>query len=149
MKTGLDAIDEKILELMQGNARISIKEIASQVFLSSPAVAARIARLEDRDYISGYHAQLNLEALGYRIKAFVSLDLEQAHKDAFTKYVQACDNVVECNSITGDYNILMEVAFPGTSELDEFVNGLQGYGRTHTQIVFSTSVEHRGIPLHC
>ena len=46
MKNGLDAVDQKIIELLQENARISIKDIAAQVFLSSPAVTSRIERLE-------------------------------------------------------------------------------------------------------
>ena len=51
MKNSLDAIDEKIVELLQDNARIAIKEIAAQVFLSSPAVTARMERLETRGII--------------------------------------------------------------------------------------------------
>ena len=43
--------------------------------------------------------------------------------------------------------MLMEVVFHTTSELDQFIGQLQHFGRTKTQIVFSTSVEHRGIPL--
>ena len=57
MKKSLDAIDEKIVELLQDNARIAIKEIAAQVFLSSPAVTARMERLETRGIIKGYHAE--------------------------------------------------------------------------------------------
>ena len=59
MKASIDAIDEKIIELMQENARISIKDIAAKVFLSSPAVTARIERLEKNKIILGYHAQIN------------------------------------------------------------------------------------------
>ena len=58
MKNSLDAIDEKIVELLQDNARIAIKEIAAQVFLSSPAVTARMERLETRGIIKGYHCLL-------------------------------------------------------------------------------------------
>ena len=54
-KNALDMIDEKIVELLQENARIAIKEIAAQVFLSSPAVTARIERLESKGIIKGYH----------------------------------------------------------------------------------------------
>lgn len=50
-KNALDMIDEKIVELLQENARIAIKEIAAQVFLSSPAVTARIERLESKGII--------------------------------------------------------------------------------------------------
>ena len=42
---------------------------------------------------------------------------------------------------------ILEVVFHTTSELDQFIGQLQHFGRTKTQIVFSTSVEHRGIPL--
>ena len=58
-KNALDMIDEKIVELLQENARIAIKEIAAQVFLSSPAVTARIERLESKGIIKGYHATVD------------------------------------------------------------------------------------------
>ena len=146
MKNGLDAIDEKILELMQNNARISIKEIASHVFLSSPAVTARIERLERNGVILGYHAQINPAALGYRIKAFVNLDVDPARKEDFYPFIRSSRNVIECNCVTGEYSMLMEVGFYNTDELDSFINQLQQFGRTRTQIVFATSVEHRGVP---
>ena len=63
------------------------------------------------------------------------------------EYITDCPNVIECNCVTGDYSMLMEVVFHTTSELDQFIGQLQHFGRTKTQIVFSTSVEHRGIPL--
>ena len=47
-KNALDMIDEKIVELLQENARIAIKEIAAQVFLSSPSLTARIERVESK-----------------------------------------------------------------------------------------------------
>lgn len=148
MKTSLDAIDQKIIELMQENARISIKDIASQVFLSSPAVTARIERLEKNHIIMGYHAQVNTEALGYQIKAFINLDLEPAQKEEFYPFIEQVSNVVECNCVTGEYAMLLEVAFFNTAELDSFINELQRFGKTKTQIVFSTSVEHRGVPAY-
>ena len=52
MRNTMDAIDEKIISLLQENARISIKDIAAQVFLSSPAVTARIERLEKNEIIN-------------------------------------------------------------------------------------------------
>ena len=98
MRHELDHIDEQIIKLLHENARIPLKTIASQVFLSSPAVSARIERLEQAGIITGYTAKVNPAELGYHIKAFINLE------------VKTC-------------------------------------GSTKTQIVFSTSVEHRGIPL--
>ena len=50
----LDRVDMKILELLQENARMSLKDISSQVFLTSPAVSARIEKLERVGVIEGY-----------------------------------------------------------------------------------------------
>ena len=55
----MDDIDRKILRLLQDNARTSLKTIAENTFLSSPAVSARIEKLEKDGIISGYHAQVN------------------------------------------------------------------------------------------
>ena len=146
-KNALDMIDEKIVELLQENARIAIKEIAAQVFLSSPAVTARIERLESKGIIKGYHATVDSVNLGYKIKAFVNLDLEPVQKEDFYPFIEGVENVIECNCVTGEYSMLIEVKFLDTEELDDFIT-LQKFDKTSTQIVFSTPVEHRGLPVH-
>lgn len=93
-KNALDMIDEKIVELLQENARIAIKEIAAQVFLSSPAVTARIERLESKGIIKGYHAAVDSVNLGYKIKAFVNLDLEPVQKEEFYPFIESVENVI-------------------------------------------------------
>ena len=147
MEHKLDNIDRKIIEMLQKNARIPVKEIAKEVFLSSPAVSARIEHLEKTGLITGYHAQVNPVFLGYHIKAFINLEVEPYQKKDFYPFIQSIPNVIECNCVTGDYSMLIEAYFHTTQELDQFVNYLQKFGRTRTQIVFSTCVEHRGIPL--
>ena len=139
----MDNIDRKILTILQQNARTPLKVIAEQVFLSSPAVSARIERLESAGYILGYQAQLSCAAMGYQIKAFINLEVEPVQKKEFYPYIRSCPNVVECNCVTGDYAMLIEVLFRTTTELDHFIGELQHFGKTKTQIVFSTSVEHR------
>ena len=81
------------------------------------------------------------------VKAFINLDMDPQRKPEFYPYIQSCGNVVECNCVTGDYSMLIEVLFGTTQELDTFINHLQQFGRTRTQIVFSTPVEHRGLPV--
>ena len=127
MKRELDTADRKIVELLQEDARLPLKSIADKVSLTSPTV--------------------NPEVFDYRIKAFINLEVEPVRKKEFYPYITDCPNVIECNCVTGDYSMLMEVVFHTTSELDQFIGQLQHFGRTKTQIVFSTSVEHRGIPL--
>ena len=143
----MDNIDRKILTILQQNARTPLKVIAEQVFLSSPAVSARIERLEAAGYILGYQAQLSCAAMGYQIKAFINLEIEPSQKPEFYPYIEGCPNVMECDCVTGDYSMFIKVCFHTTQELDQFINQLHRFGRTRTQIVFSTPVEHRGVPV--
>ena len=87
----------------------------------------------------------NPELLGYHIKAFINLEVAPKDKKEFYPYIENWPNVIECNCVTGDYSMLLEVQFKSTDELDQFIGELQVYGRTKTLIVFSTSVEHREV----
>jgi Lrp/AsnC family leucine-responsive transcriptional regulator len=143
----MDNIDRKILYLLQANARTPLKYLANKVFLSSPAVSARIDKLEKEGVITGYHATMNQEALGYHITAFINMSLDPKQKPVFYPFVEECSNVLECNCVTGAYSILLKVSFPNTVELDDFIGKLQRFGSTETQIVFSTPVKPRGIDI--
>lgn len=147
MERELDNIDKKIIQILQKNARAPIKDIAKEVFLSSPAVSSRIERMEKAGIISGYHARINYLLFGYHIKAFINLEVEPNQKKEFYPFISAIPNVMECNCVTGDYSMLIEVAFQTTVQLDHFINELQHFGRTKTLIVFSTCVEHRDAPV--
>ena len=102
-------------------------------------------KMEEKGFITGYHAQIDPVALGYHIKALINLEVVPEDKKEFYPFAKACPNVIECNCVTGDYSMVLEVLFPSTVELDQFIGELQRFGRTKTLIVFSTSVEHRGI----
>lgn len=148
MNRELDRIDREIISIMQENARTPLKVIADKVFLSSPAVSARIDHLEKMGIIDGFYARINPEKLGYLIKAFIHLQVEPSGKKEFYEYIEKCYNVVECNYVTGEFSMVLEVLFRSTQELDKFVENLQYFGRTKTHIVFSTPVEHRGIDVN-
>lgn len=141
----MDDIDRKILKLLQANARISLKTIAENTFLSSPAVSARIERLEKEGVIAGYHAAVDPVKLGFHILAFVNLNVAAEDKSLFYEYAREVPNVLECSCVTGEFSMLLKVAFESTMELDEFLGQLQKFGKTSTQIVFSTQVGPRGV----
>ena len=143
----MDHIDRKIIDILQKDARSPLKEIADRVFLSSPAVSARIARLEKEGCLTGYQAQVDATKLGFLVKAFINLDMDPQRKPEFYPYIESCPHVIECCCVTGDYSMLIEVLYSTTEELDAFINHLQQFDRTRTQIVFSTPVEHRGVPV--
>lgn len=141
----IDQTDLQILSLMRLDARVSMKKLAEKTFLSSTAVAARIEKLEKAGYIDGYYTRIKPEAFGLNIKAFISLEVEPIQKKDFYPYIRSCPNVVECSCVTGEFSMLLEVVFASTTQLDHFIGELQRFGKTKTQIVFSTPVEHRDI----
>lgn len=139
----LDDIDEKILMMLQENARMSLKDMAAEVSMSPTAVGARIDKMLEEGVLEGFTTRLNPEAMGHYIKAFINLEVSPEQKAEFYPYIDSILNVVECNCVTGDYAMLIEVRFRTTAELDKFVGDLQRFGKTKTQIVFSTCVKHR------
>lgn len=141
----MDKIDEKLIDLLQHNARYSLKQLAEKVFLSSPAVSSRIEKLEKEGIIIGYQAKIDPIKLGYHITAFINLEMNPKQKNVFYPFIKSCPNVIECNCITGAYSMLLKVVYPSTMELDTFIGQLQKFGNTQTQIVFSTPVSSRGI----
>ena len=141
----MDEIDRKILKLLQDNARVSLKTIAEHTFLSSPAVSARIERLEKEGIITGYHASVDPVKLGDHILAYINLEVIPEDKEQFYAYAREVPHILECSCVTGGFSMLLKVAFKSTMELDMFIGQLQKFGRTSTQIVFSTHVGPRGV----
>ncbi len=141
----MDKIDRQLIALLQKNARTPLKDLAAGVYLSAPAVSSRIEKLENQGIINGYNVEVDRQKLGYSITAFISLELPAARKNEFYPFIEKCPNVIECSCVTGNYSMLIKVAFPTTQDLDSFIGKLQCYGNTSTQIVFSTPVPYREV----
>lgn len=138
-----DEIDLKIINILNKNARTKAKDIAKEVNVTATTVATRIERLEQSKIIAGYNVKIDHIKAGYAVKAFINLAVEPDRKSEFYSYIEKCKNVIECNCVTGEFSMLLEVVFQSTGALDTFVGELQRFGKTKTQIVFSTCVEHR------
>lgn len=143
----LDLIDKKILNILMVEAKKPLKEIAEVVFLSIPAVSARIEKMEKAGYIRGYQAQVDPLLTGYPVKAFIHLAVPQAKKDSFYAYVRECYQIIECNGIMGEYSILIQACFLSMEELECFTEELQRFGKTRTEVATSTQVWRRGIQI--
>ena len=139
----MDAIDRKILQLLERDARMPLKQLAKAVYLSSPAVSARIRNLEQQGILTGYRAVVDIQRIGYPIQAFINLEMEPRQKAEFYPWAGGEENILECNCVTGQYSMLLRVAFCSTMDLDQFIGKLQRFGRTQTQIVFSTPIALR------
>lgn len=139
----LDNTDKKLIALMAGNARISLHELSKKVFLSPPAVASRIEKLEKNGIIEGYVLKLNPEKLGFSLLAFIELTMAPAEIEIFLEFIKDNRNVLECYHMAGAYSMLMKVMFHNSSALYDFVGQLQKFGKTQTQMVFKQVIETR------
>ena len=86
----LDKIDIQLLKALQENARTSIKELASQVYLSSPATASRISRMEKMGYIKGYTVIEGESELGYPIKAIINIQTDRKGRESLFSFIYRC-----------------------------------------------------------
>ena len=143
----MDPIDLQLIKMLQENARMPLKALAAGVFLSSPATAARLERLERDGILAGYNANIDHKKLGYPIQAFINLEMHPQDKPDFYPFINAHPNVLECDCVTGPYSMIIKVAFQSTEALDTFINQLQIFGETQTQIVFSTAKSSPGVDI--
>lgn len=139
--SNIDGIDVQILNALKVNARTAAAELAAETGLDEQSLAERIDNLENAGYIKGYHADIDLEKIGYKIKAFIQMSVLPEDQRKFYDFIQKKDCILECSHITGQFSMLLKVIFPTTSELDTFVGELQEFGKTETQVVFSTVLE--------
>ena len=125
----LDKVDLQILRTLQDNARLTTKELAARVSLSSTPVFERLKRLENSGYIKKYIAVLDAEKLNQGFVVFCSVKLVRLNKDIafeFTRIIQEIPEVTECYNISGDYDYLLKIHAPNMKYYQEFILNVFG-----------------------
>lgn len=119
----LDRIDREILALLAKDARTANKELARRVGLAPSTVHARVARLQQSGVLRGFHADVDLELLGYPIQAMVRVQLSEqgAGLGALAKRLLALPEVLELYHVSGSEDLLLRVAARDTRTLRELV----------------------------
>lgn len=84
----MDRIDYEIIKLLQDNARISIKKIAEIIFLTPPAVAERMRKLEEAGIISSYRAIIDPKKFGMNIKAIINITMAPNKRKEFIEFAK-------------------------------------------------------------
>ncbi len=142
---GLDAKDLQILHLLQQNARITVKEIADKVHLSTTPVHERIRRLEANGVIKQYVALLDHTKLNRGLIAICYVSLKEHSKAAGTKFVKAIQQmpeVMECYTISGEFDFMLKVMTADMNAYHDFhVNKLSSIDNMgHVQSIFVMGV---------
>ena len=142
----LDATHLRLLEELQSNSRLSNAELGRRVGLSAPAVADRLARLEESGAIVAYRAEIDPRALGYSLSIVLRIRPAPRELKKVAELAQRTPEVVECHRITGDDCYFMRAWVRDVDHLEEVIDRFAPYGQTTTSIVQSSPVPPRGLP---
>lgn len=145
MNTNIDALNWKILQCLQDNARESFASIGRKVGLTPPAVAERVKKLEDLGIIRGYKAMVSHTLTGYQLKAIITLRAFMGKLKPFLETVKGFREVINCYRVTGNENIVMEVVLRDQFHLERFIDKLIQYGETRTHIILSDVITSASI----
>lgn len=120
----IDDIDSKILILLQENGRITVKELAQQLNLSTTPTFERVKKLEKAGIIDHYSAILNTDKLGKTLYAFAHISLKDHSKElvkAFTDRITTIPQVQECHYVTGDSDFILKILLNDMESYREFM----------------------------
>ncbi len=133
----------RILEELQRNARISFSALGRRVGLSVPAVTERVRKMEDAGIITGYHAVVNAEKVGYPIIAFIRMSVSGDVSSKITSLIEPMPEVIECHKGTGGDSFIIKIRVTSVHHLEKVIEKLLPYGTTSTSIVLSSPVTLR------
>ena len=123
-KSRLDSIDLKILNIIQGAARISNTELAERVGLSPSPCWRRVRVLEESGVIQRYVTLVNADAVGLPINVFATVTLEKQVEGALERFeaaVASRPEVMECYLMTGEFDYLLRIVLPDLAAYERFL----------------------------
>jgi Lrp/AsnC family leucine-responsive transcriptional regulator len=120
-----------------------VAELSKKVFLSAPAVAERISKLEEGGYIKGYRTIIDYNKLGLTVPVFVHFRSTSIVHADMVNLVNQIPEVMEWYTVTGDNCMIMKVVVSSTGELEKILEQLSKHGETNTSIILSGNTEPR------
>lgn len=142
MNSKLDQRDRKLLNLLQGDGKMTHQQLADKTGLSAAACWRRVKTLEQDRVIESYRAVVDRKKLGYELSVFVYVTLDRhssEHAQEFRQAVKKNTAVLQCHAITGDADYLLLVASPDIQSynrfLQEFLFGLKGIAHVRSNFV--------------
>ncbi|SHK09434.1 Lrp/AsnC family transcriptional regulator [Tepidibacter formicigenes] len=141
----MDVTDYKIIEVLQKDGRISMKDLGKIVGLTSPAVSERVKRLEECGIIEGYKAVINPKKLNKNINAFINIGLPADKYTEFLDFANNCNSIIECHHITGQDCLILKVLVESMDDLEKLIDTIKQVGHTQTYIILSSPIESKSI----
>ena len=142
----IDALDQRILDVLLTDSRISLKQLAEQVGLSSPSVSERLRRLEERGVIRQYTVDLDPAALGYPLQAIVRVRPMPGKLHLVQKLIEDIPQISECGKVTGEDCFIARLYVQSIDQLDQILDRVADHAETNTAIVKAQPVRRRAPP---
>lgn len=139
----LDKTDEKILKNLMKNARLSARQLALKLGISTVTAISRVKKLENEKIIKGYSAVIDHEKIGYDITAIIEIIAKKNVLEIENK-LSKIDNVCCVYDITGNTDTIIVAKFKEREELSDFVKSLSSMANvenTITHVVLNTAKE--------
>lgn len=139
----LDSYGRKLLDELQANARLSLAELGRRIGLSPTATAERLKQMEEIGILHSYTVEIDREALGLEVMAFIRMSCGGQNYHRLLDYVQTLEEVRECHHLTGGDDLLLKVTTTSMADLEALIEALLPYGTPITSLVLSSPVERR------
>jgi len=150
MATQLDPLDLALLAALTESPKTGQLELSRRLKVARATVQARIQRLEQAGVVTGYGPDIDLDAAGQPVSAFVSLEIAQGALGELAAELAAIPNVVEAYATTGEGDVLCKLAAPSHAALQDTLLRLTRTPlvvRSTSVVVLSTVVRRRVLPL--
>ena len=144
----LDNIDRMLLALLKEDAKRKYSELGEVVHLSPPAVHERVKKLERAGVIRKYTIEIDPEALGLTLQAFVRMHISRVPCEEIARTLQTFPEVVECFSSAGEESMLIKVQTRSSSLLEALLNHIRqmpGVARVQTSVILTTHFQRENI----
>jgi len=139
----MDSYGRKLLAELQANARLSVAELGRRIGLSPTATAERMRQMEEAGILRGYTVEIDREALGLGVMAFIRMSCNGMNYHRLLNFVQTLEEVRECHHLTGGDDLLLKVTTTNMNDLEALIEALLPYGTPVTSLVLSSPVERR------
>ena len=150
----MDDLDVTLIRLFADEPRVGVLEASRRLGVARGTVTARLNRLTEQGVIAGWGPDLDPEALGYPVTAFLTLEIRQATKggghDAVARHLAAIPEVLEAYTITGAGDMWCRVVARSNNDLQRVIDRVlagEGIVRSSTVIALATQVPYRVLPL--
>lgn len=145
IESPLDELDWKIIVALQQDARLSMAALGRKIGLSPPATTERVRRLEDRQIIRAYRAEIALDRVGLDVQAIVRIKAPGNKLDKTTRELCEIPEVLECHRATGGDCFILRVAVPDIRELELLLDRISIFGELTTSVILSTPLQQKSV----